>query len=298
MTGSTQVMNLGNDYSSDPAFVLRSEFRRIIRKLYEASVPFSGYSLFEDRPEGEPKYLLHLNRVPSLFAGPGVRFKSVQTVSIPHEPIEDAFFDLVRALWHLADHLLIWTRATGKSKPNSLREIRDGSAELRLCGDLCNTKKHGGSRDNWSGKQPRLGIVHFDTSGCGAIEFSYTGSIKECRIISAATAPVAYWVNVFPGSAWTGEIGPLAEPDPSLAIGRLADIAAGAFHYLCHVCADAGLFRDSGDGHDVETQALRVSLKGLLALPFDPNRPPGQGLNWFVRPSDVAPHKLAPEPGE
>jgi hypothetical protein len=292
MTGPTRVVHLENEYERDSAYVLRSEFRRIIRKLYDASVPFSGYTLFEERPEGEPRYLLHLNRVAIPFGGPGERIKSVRYLAIPHEPIEDALLDLVRAVWHLPDHLLSWAMTTRRSRPKSLREIRDGSSELRICGDLCNTKKHGGSRDNWSGKQPRLGVVHFDTSGCGSIEFSYTGSVKECRILTAIMAPVAYWVNVFPGSAWSKEIGPLAEPDPALAIGRLADIAAGAFHYLCHVAAEAGLFKASGAGHDVETRALRETLSGFLNAPFDRNRAPGQGLNWLVRPVEAT--KLVP----
>jgi len=247
---------------ADPGTMLRSELRRIIRKLYELCTPYSNYSLVEGRAAGAPRYLLHLNRVPALFLGPGELIK-VRTLAIPHEPIEDLHLDLVRAVWHFGDHLLAWVRQTNRNGPASLKEVRAGSIEYRICGDLCNQKKHGKKLQRpESGLSPWTGVVNFDLSACGLCEMNYSGADKEARIITSAMADVAAWIYVFPGKEWRSDDNYVggAQPDDSLAIGRAADIAAGAFHYMAHLVAKSGLLEHD----DVETHRLVLNLEGWL----------------------------------
>ena len=106
----------------------------------------------------------------------------------PHEGILDVILGFAQSVWHFKDYL---KDCAPQSQRNTVEAFADGSTELKIVADLANEKKHSSLDRPRSGVSPQLGIlaggnlslgvIRFDTSRNGAIEFAYNGKNKTHR---------------------------------------------------------------------------------------------------------------------
>ena len=121
----------------------------------------------------------------------------------PDERIFGLVLELAKGLWHLKDRLHQWSRVHGQGE--DVDAYARSNADLRLCADLANWKKHGRS-ENVSGRSPRLEFVKFDTSRCGMVEYFYNGATKQKELLVTNPVPIPFAIPVFEGQG-ESEIG-------------------------------------------------------------------------------------------
>jgi hypothetical protein len=169
----------------------------------------------------------------------GLRIQTAD-LALPDERIADAVLGLAKSVWHLKDRMHQWVRA--KNLPVDIEAYARGCPDLLICGDLANWKKHGRSQ-NVSGCNPRLDVVHFDTSRSGVIEFFYDGATKEKELLVSNQISIP-WVI------------PVQVHDGVTRLGDAVDIIAHAFEFWRSLIGQVGVLR----GQDPETMALRAEL--------------------------------------
>jgi len=152
----------GNRSADDIGREIRAELRSIIRQAIDLRKPIEEFELDPEIPEGMPRFYVRFNRDrPIRFTG--LR-QGADLLRLPDERIQDAALGFAKSVWHLKDRLKKWVRVTGGA--DDIETWARGSHDLRICGDLANRKKHGGS-DNLSGLDPQIESVAFDTSKSG-----------------------------------------------------------------------------------------------------------------------------------
>jgi hypothetical protein len=237
---------------------IRSEMRRIIRKWSELGTPYSDFRLLHDRPEGEPRHQVMLHRGCNLWSGSGFKLKT-KSLAFPDERLEDAIFDLHRAVWHLSDRLKLWTREHGIVEQVDKFGLR--SKELRICSDLVNRKKH--FRDsNDSGLFPFFDVAHFDTSQSGVVELQYNGAIKESALLVSEPIPLRVTVSIY-SDEMDGSVRTASPRPPDRLIGDAVEIAWKGFRHWMVLIDRVGVLDPKGNDADIERLALRNILMTL-----------------------------------
>jgi len=118
---------------------------------------------------------------------------SVASISLPEEPIQDKAAEVAVSIWHLRDPLVQWNAITRGAA--DVDELVKSSNSLLLCRDLANMRKHL-RNENASGRDPRIGLVTFDTSRSGVIELAYDGISKAKALLVTLAEPLYYRVNL------------------------------------------------------------------------------------------------------
>ncbi|MBU0719348.1 MAG: hypothetical protein KJ749_13965, partial [Planctomycetes bacterium] len=173
------------------AFELRAELRSILRQFDELRRPISQFARCPDPGPGQPPFcVLFDNRPHRRITGMRTQMKKVE---LPDERIVDAVLSLAKSIWHLKDRLHQWVRA--HKLPDDVKSHAEGCPALLIAADLANWKKHGRS-ENVSGQRPRPGLVEFDTSQSGVVEFFYNGATKEKELLVTNPEPIKFTVPV------------------------------------------------------------------------------------------------------
>ncbi|NIA22501.1 MAG: hypothetical protein GWP05_11190 [Anaerolineaceae bacterium] len=180
---------------------IRVELRSILRQLEDLCRPIARFERLSNPEVGQPEWYVHFDDRPRRRIH-GMRFRS-GSVELPDERITDAVLSLAESVWHLKDRLRQWTKA--RCLPDSVENHAKLSPELLICADLANWKKHGRHKDR-SGQNPRLGLVRFDTSRSGAIEFFWQGATKDKELLVTDRVPLSFTVPVEAGEDG-GELG-------------------------------------------------------------------------------------------
>jgi hypothetical protein len=167
------------------------------------------------------------------------------TLQLPDERIFDLVYEHAKAVWHLKDRLNLYGSAIGRS--GGFDSYARRSPNLVICSDLANKKKHGGN-DNRSGRNPRLGLVKFDTSASGRIELYYDGATREKELVVEIDAPIPFSVDV-------------SESDGTI-IGDAKEIIDSGIRHWLPMLYQLKLLSSS----DPES----ASLRGILSAVFGP----------------------------
>ena len=170
---------------------IRSELRGILRQLDDLRQPLSRFERLPHPKDGQPEYYVHFDDRPRRQIT-GLRFRS-NNVALPDERIGNMFLSAAEALWHLKDRIHQWCKLT--CVQSNVEAHAKQSPELLVCADLANWKKHG-RHGNRSGKEPRLGLVEFDTSQSGIIELFYEGATKEKELLVSDPTPLPFAASV------------------------------------------------------------------------------------------------------
>jgi hypothetical protein len=206
--------------ATEMAAEIRKELRGILRRMDELRRPLP-VELIEGIPEGEPRYL--------------VRRAS------DYESIQEDVITLAGMVWHLKDRLKRWMAASGLEISPSIEELAAGCKALLICGDLIDSKKHGGG-SNSSGHAPRVGGISFQPGGMMALR--YDGALKAGEFLVTNPEPIPYTIEIVAGDG-QGTFGPAIE------------VICQAFEQWRMVIVNADLL----GGSDAESVQLRRLLK-------------------------------------
>jgi hypothetical protein len=170
---------------------IRIELRSIIRQHNELRKPFGQFMFLPTRPVSGPRYRVIFDRSdPRKICG--LRAK-INVIKLPDEDIHSRILHFAQSVWQLKDRLGQWAKATAFSV--DVDKIAQENCDLLVCADLANQKKHG-RNENRSGLAPRLGLVKFDTSKSGVVEFFYDGAIKKKEIFVTEPEPIPFSVDI------------------------------------------------------------------------------------------------------
>jgi hypothetical protein len=199
---------------------IRAELRGILRRMDELRRPMTP-ELAIDPSEAELPYVLR-------------RMAS-------HEAIQEDVISLAGMVWHLKDRLNRWMSAVGKTCVPSIEEIAAAQKPLLICGDLIDSKKHGGG-SNRSGFAPQVGEIGFSQDG--RIGFRYDGALKLSDIRLEKPTPIPFTVDIVSG-------------DGQFTFGPAVDLISKAFENWRILIEVTGLL----GGGDPESQELRRLLE-------------------------------------
>ena len=227
---------------------IRGELRSIVGQYRHLRTPLHRFETDLNRPSDAPQHyvMFSMSRRRKIQ---GVRTR-VPYLELPDEKICDAVFQFAESVWHLKDRLRRYGKATGR--PVNVERLASESRALLVCADLANLKKHG-ANENRSGLNPRLGLVRFDTSKSGTVEFWYNGAAKQKELIVSNRTPISFNVNIVTNEG-------------SVPVGDAVTIIHDAFGEWLAVIHELGLL----EGADRETVYLKNQLKALF--PGMPNR--------------------------
>ena len=170
---------------------IRQELRGIIRKYSELREPLRRFERDVMKSLGDTCWYLVTGRQ-AIRQIDGLKMR-VGSVCFPDESIQDEVIHFAQAVWQLKDRLRQYKRATQvELDPESFARQH---TNLMVCADLANYKKHGG-HENRSGLNPQLGLVEFDTSQSGLVEFCYEGAMKRGQLAVTERKPIPYRVDI------------------------------------------------------------------------------------------------------
>jgi hypothetical protein len=235
------------------ALEIRGELRRIIRKWSDLASPLCLFRELSDRPASRPRYPVCLSLSGQMRTGTGLRMGVKQLVR-PDERLDDFVYGLAGSLWHLKDRLRQWCAAAGR--PDRVEEHANGSADLLICADLVNRKKHG-CNDNRSGLDPWVDQPVLDTSQSGVVEFLYDGAWNETILIVSEPKPIPYRVDILRDAGKRSERTASQGREP-LRIGSSSEIFLRALAHWCPLIDELEALRD-----DPESAALRRALSQI-----------------------------------
>ena len=165
---------------------LEREIRSIRRKYYALSRPFSEVQPLDPNAEAQR-----------------IRVGGIGQLVYPHEGILDAISTLAMNVWHVKDYV---KDCLPKGKQRQVENFADGSTELKIVADLANEKKHARLDRPRSKLSPglgllddgklMLGVVRFDTSRSGMVEFAYNGRNKSHRIWAEKLTPIPFGTDI------------------------------------------------------------------------------------------------------
>jgi hypothetical protein len=182
--------------------------------------------------------------------GTGLRMGVKQLVR-PDERLDDFVYGFAGSLWHLKDRLRQWCAAAGR--PDRIEEDANGSADLLVCADLVNRKKHG-KNDNRSGLDPWVGPPILDTSQSGVVEFLYDGAWKETTLVVSEPNPIPYRIDILRNAGERREQEASLDSE-ALRIGSSSEIFLRALVHWCPLIDNLEVLQD-----DSESAALRREL--------------------------------------
>lgn len=243
-------------------YELRSEIRRVLRKHAVLTNPLQMFRQIDGRPEGAPTYQVCFDILPPVPSGDGLRIRT-RKMTQPDERVEDAVYDLARAVWHFKDWLGHWARLNG-SRWDVAENHAKGCRELSVAADLINTKKHGttskGGVQNRSGLYPYINEVHFDTSTSGVIEVWYRGDLKETTLLVTDPNPIPFRVPIWQGDGSWHRLNDRQEDDGECIGDAAAVLMRGFIHWL-PLIKSLGVLDDYE--RNPESSVLRVALGKL-----------------------------------
>jgi hypothetical protein len=158
-----------------------------------------------------------------------------------HEAIIEDVIGLAGMVWHLKDRLNRWFSATGKTYEPSIEEIAETDKPLLVCGDLIDSKKHGGG-SNRSGFAPKVGNIGFNPGGQMGIK--YDGALKLADIRVSKPDPIPFTAEILSG-------------DEQYTFGPAIEVISKAFENWRRVIDDSDLL----GGSDPESRELRRLLE-------------------------------------
>lgn len=155
----------------------------------------------------------------------GLRLGSMQRLVFPHEGILDAIWTFAGSVWHFKDYLKV---AVSRPQAKAVEAFAEQSLDLKVVADLANEKKHARVDRPRSGLSPKLGIldggtlmlgvVRFDTSRNGMIEFAYNGKNKAHRFWVTNALPILFGSDII-----------VTTPDGPASKGDAVTFIHGAF---------------------------------------------------------------------
>ncbi len=154
---------------------IRKELRGILRRIDNLRCPLTP-RLVESRPEGEPRYYL----------------EKASTV----EAIEEEVITLAGMVWHLKDRLNRWMSAAMLTSIPTVEEMANSEVLLQICGDLIDSKKHGGGT-NRSGYAPQVGGFSFYPNG--QIALRYDGALRMGEFFVETAKPIPFDIRIQTG---------------------------------------------------------------------------------------------------
>lgn len=195
--------NRGKETAEGIAHGIHTELRSIRRQWDDLRKPLGKFEPLEWKPPGEPRYYVtfDLNERRRIK---GLKLRS-GTLVFPDERILDGFLRLAESVWHLKDRLRQWAKTKGATV--DIEGTIKRSKALQVCADLANQKKHG-RNENRSGLDPQLGVltdsgeadgeglVRFDTSKSGVLEWFYDGPTNRKELLVTDPVPIPYQVEV------------------------------------------------------------------------------------------------------
>ncbi len=181
---------------------IRAELRGILWLRDELRTPLQRFEPVKPPPMDGPVFYVTFDLRPRRHIK-GLRYGSIQRLSLPDERIKDKVGEFAKAVWHLKDRLRQWVKVLAST--TDVDTFANSSQELLICSDLANLKKHGRNK-NRSELNPQLGNVEFDTSRSGTVEFFYDGAAKDKEVIVQHPVPIPYSVQllIHDGSASMG----------------------------------------------------------------------------------------------
>jgi len=209
--------------ADEMAAEIRSELRSILRRMDDLRRPMP-VELVEGVPEGEPRYLLRK----------GAAYESIQ---------EDVI-TLAGMVWHLKDRLKRWMAASGLECSPTIEEMAAAHKPMLICGDLIDSKKHGGGC-NRSGYAPKVDGIGFRPNGLMAMK--YDGALKAGEILVMNPDPIPYTVEIVSGVC-------------NATFGPAIDLICNAFEQWCDLIDKADLL-GGGDGESVQLRRLLQRFK-------------------------------------
>ena len=231
---------------------LRGELRSILRTRRDLYSPIQRFEAIVSE-SGEPNRYYVLFDMHPRIEFQGIKLGGSGTLCLPDEHIQDQVLELAKATWHLKDRLHQFAKAAKKQV--DVDAYSKKSESLLICADLANRKKHG-RHENRSKQNPYLGLVKFDTSRSGGLEFFYDGAMKTKGLIVENPVPIPFSVDVL---AQQGE----DQQKDDTILGDAREIINSGFCDWLPLIDSIGLL--SGD--DPET----ITLRSIL---FDP--PPAE----------------------
>ncbi len=227
---------------------IRGELRSILRTRRDLYSPIQRFDAIVSE-SGEPNRFYVLFDMHHRFEFQGLKLGGLGILGLPDERIQDQILELAKATWHLKDRLHQFAKAVKRQVEVDAHSKK--SESLLICADLANKKKHG-RHENRSKQNPYLGLVKFDTSMCGGLEYYYDGAMKTKGLIVEKAAPIPFSVDVL------AQKGDAPEKDDDV-LGDAREIINRGFCDWLPLIDSMGIL--SGD--NPETIALRSIL-------FDP----------------------------
>jgi len=213
-----------------------AELRSILRQRNNLRRPINKFTPAPPLEDGKPRfYVMFDNTPPRRISGPKLQTEMIQ---LPDERIQDAVLNLAQSVWHLKDRLNIVIRT--KNKSVSVDSVINNNIELQVCADLANSKKHGalGTR---SGLFPKLGLVTFDMSKSGVLEFFYKGDAKQKVLIVSNPVPIPYHVDIISDNG-------------NKTLGNSVNYIWEAFKHWWPLISDLDILSSCAEGKFLKTQ--------------------------------------------
>lgn len=177
---------MGGNPSARQVEDLEQEIRSIKRQYHALKSPIADFERLD--PLSEPQ---------------GLRVGGIPEIVFPHEGILDAVLNLAQSVWHFKDYL---KDAVPESQRRAIEVFVDQVDGLKVCADLANEKKHATLKRRRSKRtpvlgvmvdnRPLLGVVAFDTSKNGMVEFAYDGKTKAYRFWVSTPLPFLFRTEI------------------------------------------------------------------------------------------------------
>ena len=237
------------------AYEIREELRSILRSREDLRQPLSKFEQAGRREEGRPAHYVAFDMNPRRPIR-GLRI-NVKKLSLPDERILDEVHHFAKSVWHLKDRLKQWINSRNlRLRPE---QVAEQSKRLKVVADLANKKKHGKLKHPRTDQNPRLGVpvvsadgervpggdglVSFDTSKSGLLEFWYNGASKEKELMVTNTSPIPFEVEILVG-------------DGTESLGNAVDFIYSAFCEWIPILLECGVL----EGEDEESKILKRRL--------------------------------------
>ncbi len=204
--------------ADEMATEIRKELRGIFRRIDGLRRPLDVEPM-EGIPEGEPRYLIRQ-------AG-------------HYEAIQEEVITLAGMVWHLKDRIKRWMAASCLGCSPTVEELADACMPLKVCGDLIDSKKHGGG-SNGSGYSPKVSGISLPTNGLLAIR--YDGGLKAGEFLVTKPDPMPYTIEIVSG-------------DGKFTFGPAVDVICKAFEQWRVLIENLDLLGGS-DGESVQLRRL------------------------------------------
>jgi len=134
----------------------------------------------------------------------GLRYGGVGFFTYPDEVILDKVYVFAQRVWQFKDYIKSFTGQKEK-RNNPVEQFAGSVKNLLICADLGNAKKHCDLDHPRTKLSPQLGVftneahigvVQFDTSKNGMVEFTYDGRRKRQSLGVQKPIPIPFRVDI------------------------------------------------------------------------------------------------------